>query len=105
MSMAIGHFAVGVTGTLLLLRVTGVHVPRVDDGIVSILGGLWAMLPDVGTVLGVGELDHTQLANLCWFHYFLDVHEFTDGRTGSALLVAVMAVTVVGLAVVDVVRG
>ena len=94
-SLGIGHFAVGAAGGLAVLLVTGLHRKTAQDGAIAILSGLWAMLPDVGIVLsGVGPTDHTPLANLFWFHYFLDTHAFTDSPTGSAALVGLLVVAV-----------
>jgi hypothetical protein len=102
MSPGIGHFAVGATCTLLFLLVTGLHARTRHDGLLAIGGGLWAIVPDAGSVLpGVGSLDSTPLANLFWFHYHLDVHRATDSLTAGAAFVAAMTVTVVGFWLVD----
>ena len=91
MSLGIGHFAVGAAGGLVVLIVTGLHRKTAQDGIIAILSGLWAMIPDLGIVVpGLGPTDHTPLANLFWFHYFLDTHAFTDSATGSAALVGLL---------------
>ena len=95
MSLGIGHFAVGAAGGLAVLLVTGLHRKTTQDGAIAILSGLWAMIPDVGILLpGVGPTDHTPLANLFWFHYFLDTHAFTDSAAGSAVMVALLVVMV-----------
>ena len=98
MSLGIGHFAVGAAGALLLLLVTGLHRRTHQDGAIAILSGLWAMLPDLGLVVpGVGKTDGTPLANLFWFHYYLDTHPFTDSAAGSAVFVGVLVVAVAWL--------
>ena len=50
MSMAIGHFAVGVTATTVMYHVLPFRARakmRVAQVSIVILGGLWGMLPDV----------------------------------------------------------
>ena len=91
MSLGIGHFAVGATGALVTLLVTGLHRKTTQDGAIAIVSGLWAMLPDLGTVIpGIGSTDGTWMANLFWFHYYLDAHSFTDSAAGSALFVGLL---------------
>ncbi|NEU56245.1 hypothetical protein [Halorussus sp. MSC15.2] len=98
MSLGIGHFAAGAAGALVLLLVTGLHEKTAQDGAIAIASGIWAMIPDMGLVLpGVGRTDGTPLANLFWFHYWLDTHRFTDSTTGSAALVGVLILSVVWL--------
>lgn len=102
MPLAIGHFAVGATGALLVLLVTGLYRRTAQDGLVAMASGLWVMLPDVGVVLpAVGETDGTPLANLFWFHYYLDERGFTDSATGSALFVGLMVLTAAWLVLVE----
>lgn len=98
MSLGIGHFAVGAAGALILLMVTGLHRRTTQDGAIAILSGLWAMLPDMGLVIpSVGRTDGTPLANVFWFHYWLDTHSFTDSTTGSAVFVGVLVLAVLWL--------
>ena len=98
MSLGIGHFAAGAAGALVLLMVTGLHKKTAQDGAIAIVSGLWAMLPDMGLVIpGVGRTDGTPLANLFWFHYYLDTHSFTDSTTGSAVLVGALVVALAWL--------
>jgi hypothetical protein len=95
MSMAIGHFAFGFTATVVILVATGLHRRLRRPFLIGVVGGLWAMVPDVGEFLpGNPPLDHTPWVNIFWFHYLLDTNEFADGLSGSVLLVALMAGTV-----------
>lgn len=95
MSLGIGHFAVGATGALVVLLVTGLHRKTAQDGAIAILSGLWAIVPDLGLVVpGLGRTDGTPLANLFWFHYYLDTHSLTDSQTGSAVLVGLLVLAV-----------
>lgn len=105
MSMAIGHFAVGFTATVTVLLVLGLHRRVRRLGLVGILGGLWAMVPDAGELLpGSPALDHEPWVNVFWFHYFLDTHAFTDGLLGNVLFVALMVGTVFAVFVLDTVK-
>ena len=102
MSLGIGHFAVGAAGGLAILLLTGFHRKTTQDGVVAILSGLWAMIPDLGLVVpGVGSTDGTPLANVFWFHHFLDTHSFTDSTTGSAALVALLVVALTWLVLAE----
>jgi len=49
MSMAIGHFAVGTSGTMILFHMLPLRIRfkmRIAQVFIIVLGGLWAMLPD-----------------------------------------------------------
>ena len=62
MSMAIGHFAVGTSGTIVMFHMLPLHIRikmRIAQVFIVISGGLWAMLPDIA-----------QYGNL--LHYFND---------------------------------
>ena len=102
MSSAIGHFAVGATGGLVLLLVTGLHRRTAQDGAIAIVSGFWAMIPDIGIVLpGLSGTDRTPLANLFWFHYVLDTHAFTDSTAGSVVFVGLLAIAVLWLVLTE----
>lgn len=89
MSLAITHFAVGA-GTVLLVQslfFPDVRFPRV----LVILGGLWALVPDLHYVLSsvdpllVGR-EFRALSNVFWFHPVLDgLHPGRGTRGGAAL--------------------
>lgn len=49
MSMAIGHFAVDISGTMILSHMLPLRIRfkmRIVQVLIIVLGGLWAMLPD-----------------------------------------------------------
>ena len=105
MSMAIGHFAVGFTATVAVLVVLGLHRRVNRLGLVGILGGMWAMIPDAGELLpGNPALDHEPWVDVFWFHYFLDTHSFTDGLAGNVLFVALMVATVFAVFALDTIK-
>lgn len=102
MSMAIAHFAFGVTATTLLLLITGLHGRVERDGIVGILGGLWAMIPDVHQVLPFGRwLHRSAFADLFWFHGLLDAFDETDSVFVAAFLLGTMVIALVALVVIE----
>ena len=95
MSLALAHFAVGATGTTLLLAPLPVRV-RCERTLI-LLGGIWALLPDIYKLAPIHELapvaaermhaiHGSAVANLFWFHRALDVRDPTD-----AYLVTVVA--------------
>jgi len=50
MTMAIGHFAVGVSGTMVIFHMLPLRIRlkvRFAQMFIIIVGGLWAMLPDI----------------------------------------------------------
>ena len=50
MSMAIGHFAVGTSATMVAYQMLPLHIrtkTRIAQFLIFALGGLWAMLPDL----------------------------------------------------------
>lgn len=124
MSMPIGHFAVGASTTMVVFQVLPWRL-RLKAGVAQvflfILGGLWAMLPDIAqfsdlmrrfndkywtrtslfhqTVLSdlTGLIDrieafhHSRWANICFFHRFMDISDKNDSALVSGALVLVMA--------------
>lgn len=100
--MAIGHFAFGFTATVVVLVVFGLYRRIRRLGLVGVLGGLWAMVPDVGMLLpGNPALDHAPWVNVFWFHYFLDTNAVTDSLRGDVLFLALMTGTVFAIFVLD----
>ena len=70
MSMAIGHFAVGTSSTIVIFHTLPLRIRikmRIAQVFIVISGGLWAMLPDVA-----------QFRNL--LHYFNDNYWIKIGR-------------------------
>lgn len=95
--MAIAHFAVGVTGTVVLCRLFAADLLRSPT--VFVAGGLWAVLPDAHWVLPVGvepvwRLHHSPVANLFWAHRWIDGIDPSNSRRFAALTIAVMCVVV-----------
>ncbi len=55
MSMAIGHFAVGTSATMVAYQMLPLHIRmklRIAQFFIVALGGLWAMLPDLSKFAG-----------------------------------------------------
>lgn len=91
MSIALGHFAVGATMTTLLVTylVPTVRYPRT----ITLVGGVWAMVPDVHWVSPVArgplyDLHFSPWADLFWFHRTLDGLDPGDSKTVAAVLLA-----------------
>ena len=124
--MAIGHFAVGASGAMVLFHMLPLRIRfkmRLGQVFVIVLGGLWAMLPDIaqftdlmhrfndrywvrvnvfkqtglsdltGFINRVDAFHHSRWANICFFHRFMDVFDKNDSALVSGALVFVMAVT------------
>ncbi len=56
MSMAIGHFAVGTSATMVAYQMLPLHMrmkTRIAQFFIFALGGLWAMLPDLNNFTGI----------------------------------------------------
>jgi hypothetical protein len=91
MSIAIAHFAVGAGLTAL---VVAAFAPRIWCArTLSLLGGVWAMVPDLHWVSPVA---HRQLialrtsawGDLFWFHRALDLLDPADSKAVGAACVA-----------------
>ncbi|SFG70569.1 hypothetical protein SAMN04488063_2725 [Halopelagius inordinatus] len=81
MSLAITHFVVGASATVLVVTffLPRIRFPRT----LMVLGGLWAMIPDLnkGVPAQFGFVDaihDSSWANVFWAHRFLDVTDPTD---------------------------
>lgn len=98
MSLAIGHFAIGVGSTLILLVVTGLYKRPTATGL-AILGGLWAMLPDIHWVLPHADLASAAymihghaVADVFFFHTTMDAIDATDSRVFAGKCVLLMCI-------------
>ena len=99
---ALVHFSVGLTAGLLVLLVVDWAPSR--EFLFPFASGVWAMLPDGHWMLSEFGVDGpaaawkavhaTAVADLFWFHRFIDTHE--TGRrnleAGASLLLLVVAV-------------
>jgi hypothetical protein len=90
MSLALAHFAVGAAVTTLLVTflVPTVRYPRT----LALVGGGWAMLPDLHQVSPVAvaplrAFHGSPWADLFWFHRTLDRLDPTDSALLAALFV------------------
>lgn len=101
---AIVHFAVGLTGGLLVLLFVDWEQSR--EFLATFASGVWAMVPDGHWMLSEFGVDGpaavwksfhgTAWANLFWFHHLLDSHETGRGNleAGVSLFALVLAVGV-----------
>ncbi len=96
------HFAIGLTGGLLVLLFVDWEQPR--EFLFIFGNGVWAMLPDGHWMLSAFGVDGlaavwkafhgTAWANLFWFHHFLDASETGQENleAGASLLLLLVAV-------------
>ena len=96
MSMALAHFTLGAAATTVLVTVfvPVVWYPRT----VVLIGGVWAILPDVHWVSPVAgrqlyALHSSPWANVFWFHRTLDRVDPTDAKAFAATCVALFVAT------------
>lgn len=96
--MAIAHFAVGATCTLLVITylVPGVRYPRA----LPLLGGVWAMVPDAYWAApalrpALRPLHQSMWSNVFWFHHALDGLDPSNSRTVAAATVVALVVATV----------
>lgn len=81
MSLALAHFAIGATGTTVLVALLPGRI-RISRTLV-LFGGIWALVPDtyklastyIGWMVGV---HNSPLGNLFWFHQLVDVLDPAD---------------------------
>jgi hypothetical protein len=95
MSMAIAHFAFGGAVTVLVVTylVPGVRYPR----LVSLAGGVWAMLPDVHWVSpvfasGLKAIHGSPLVDVFFLHHTLDALDGGDSKLVAAAFVGLLVV-------------
>ncbi|TYL38899.1 hypothetical protein CV102_10350 [Natronococcus pandeyae] len=96
MSMALTHFAVGATLTTVLVTFVFSLIPYPRT--VVLIGGGWAMIPDVYRLSPIAqnrleEFHDSPWADLFWFHHTLDRLDATD----SELIAAVSVVILIGV--------
>lgn len=95
MSMAIAHFALGATLTALLVTFV---VPRTPySRVIVVLGGVWAMVPDLHWVLPayraeLRALSDSIVANVFWFHPLVDAYDAGDSKALAAALIGALVV-------------
>lgn len=98
MSLALTHFAVGSALTILVVAYL---VPRVPyPRLIGLLGGVWAMIPDSYWVFPayteeLRALHDSPLANVFWFHRFLDLSDPADSPRVAAVALAGLLVATV----------
>lgn len=123
MSMALGHFALGTSGTMIVFHMLPLHIRlrmRMAQTFIVILGGLWAVLPDIAKFTkylqylndkywtGFGLFQPTRFhdltgyinklkafhdspwANACFFHRYLDIVDKNDSLVVSGVLIFTM---------------
>ena len=126
MSLAIGHFAVGTSVTIAAYQILPLRIRmklRVAQFFIYILGGLWAMLPDLSQYTGtmhylndnywtkIGLFEETILAdftvlinridalhesnwaNIFFLHRLMDIVDRNDSILISGILVLFMFLT------------
>ena len=134
MSMAIGHFAVGASTTMVAFYMLPLHIRlriRVAQVFIFVLGGFWAMLPDIaqfsnlmhyfnkeywmkigfiqqtrfsdltGIINRINAFHDSRWANICFFHQFMDVTDKNDSPLVSGVLILVTALIVSYILVSD----
>ena len=137
MSMAIGHFAVGASLTTVMLHMLPLHVRlkmTIARGFIVILGGLWAMLPDleqfsnlmryfndnywtkINLFRQITPPDLTvfidrmyafhasRWANICFFHQLMDVLDKRDSVLISGALVLAMVLIISGALMLEIIE-
>lgn len=102
MSLAIGHFALGVAGMITFLLVSGLYRRLRHPGVVAIFGGLWSLVPDAHQFLPVREWLHESVyTNLFWFHRLLDRLDPTDSVTVSVGFLLLMIASLLVFLTID----
>lgn len=95
MSMALAHFAFGSGMTVLVLAYL---LPRVTyPRLVGLLGGGWAMLPDLYWVSPVytaelRSVHGSRFTDVFWLHRTMDTLDSTDASAVAAAMLAFLIV-------------
>lgn len=93
--MAITHFTLGASAGLLLYHIT---TPNIDEMIITMFSGLWALIPDTGKLIEPATTLHESvLANIFWFHALIDTletgHPHIEGAIAITLLLFITIIT------------
>lgn len=99
MSVAIAHFAIGATISLIIFRSIAKPENYIQyDIIVAVFGGFWAMIPDMPELFNMfGHVFEGILCNVFFFHCVLDQLDVLDSPT---LPVIIMLISVVILLII-----
>lgn len=84
--MALAHFAAGVSGTLLILLVTGWYKHHLAPH-ATFVGGFWGVLPDIHHIVSdeyiteLIQLVHRHpVADIFFLHYTMDVYDSSNSK-------------------------
>ncbi len=102
MSIALGHFFIGATTSLLIFRAIEYHSDKIKlnhylryDIIIASLGGIWGMIPDIPIFWGVyDELFEGILCNIFFFHSILDELDPHDSIIVPVILFGLFILTI-----------
>lgn len=96
MSLGITHFAVGAAGTAIIIAIAAPTIRY--RGTLIVLGGVWALIPDVGKLYAHPTLltfHDSRFADLFWFHRTMDLYDPTDSVYVATVMVFVLIVVMV----------
>jgi hypothetical protein len=98
MAMPITHFMIGVTVIALILSFLTFFFNRPlrkTDIWLLILGGLFALIPDIPAIWGNFYWDENPILNIFFFHYWLDRIE-----TDNVLAIDILSMICGGLSII-----
>jgi len=101
MSLGITHFSAGASFTSVFILLVGWNV--IYPFSIAILGGVWAMIPDMAKLHPIFKWLHDPFwTNIFWGHWLLDKLDPDTARVGAVfvgfLLITVMMFWGIGLA-------
>ena len=96
MSLPIGHFALGTGLTIGSLIVTGQHKKVRRPESIGIIGGIWAMIPDIQAFIPALKWLHWGWwTDIFWFHRLVDTIFLADSSWVNVVFIAFMLVMLI----------
>lgn len=96
MSVAIAHFLLGATISLVIFRLGAKNENYIqNDILVAAIGGFWALIPDIPKLFNIfGHAFEGALSDIFFFHYSLDKLDIMDSVSMPFLIMVLFLLTV-----------
>lgn len=102
MPLSIAHFAFGYSITIAFLILTTLYRYAVRDMAIGMLGGLWAMIPDINKLHPAFEQLHASpWSDIFFLHYTLDQYAYDFDFVPMVIFISLAIIFTVILLILD----